>query len=97
MKITVDGTTYDYDPDTLRNDEAMALEAALSMTFKQWSEQLTAGSVGALTGLVWLVKRREEPALRFSEVQFAFSSLNIEDDSPAVPPTEPVELDPASS
>jgi len=88
MKITVEGVEYDYDPDTLRNDEAMAIEAALGVTFKQWSDQLSAGSVAALTALVWTVRKREEPALRFNDVTFAFSSLDIEGEADPTPPEE---------
>lgn len=92
MKITVDGKAYDFDEESMLNTEAMALEAAMGMPTQQWSELLQKGSVSALTGLVWLVRRREEPALRFSEVEFALAKLVFDDD--AVDPTEPV---PASS
>ena len=87
MKVTIDGTQYEYDPESLTNTEAMALEAALGMTFKQWSEMLQQGSVSALTGLVWMIQKRDEPAKRFSDVVFKFAELEIEDEAD---PTEPV-------
>lgn len=92
MKLTIDGKAYEYDPDTLLNTEMMALEAAVGVTFQQWGEQLQQGSATALTGLVWLVERREQPALRFSDVVFKVASLEIEEEE--ADPTEPV---PASS
>lgn len=88
MKLSVEGCEYDYDPASLTNKEAMAIEGALGVTFKQWSEQLTAGSVSALTALVWTVQKRDEPALRFDAVDFAFAELEIEDEAPDPTPPE---------
>lgn len=87
MKITVGDTVYEYDPNSLRNDEAMAIETALGVTFKQWSDQLSQGSIAALTALVWTVQKRDDPSLRFGDVKFAFAELQVEDE--AADPTQP--------
>ncbi len=86
MKITVDGNTYDFEPDSLRNDEAMLIEKQCGVTFKQWGELLEQGSILAMTALVWIIQRRENSALEFDDVRFEFSSLDIEDEAVAVPP-----------
>lgn len=83
MKITVGGKLYEYDAESLTNKEAAAIETALDVTFTRWTELLKAGSVHALTALVWIVQRRENPALRFGDVEFAFTDLQIDDDTPA--------------
>lgn len=85
MKLTIDGTAYDFDPATMRNDEAILIERECQMTFKAWGELLTQGSITAMTALVWIVQRREDPSIAFGDVRFEFGSLDVEDD--AVPPS----------
>jgi hypothetical protein len=88
MKISVDGNTYDFDAESMRNDEAMLIEKQCGVTFKQWGELLEQGSVLAMTALVWIIQRRENPALLFEEVRFEFSSLEVEEAPVVVPPPE---------
>ena len=89
MRVTLEGKEYDFDTASIRNDEAIAIETALGCTFKQWSQQLQDFSVSALTALVWIIRRREEPGLRFGDVTFELGSLHIEDDD--ADPTSPEE------
>jgi len=76
----VDGKTYEFDQDRLTNVECMAVEKATGMTTGEWQEALNAGSMLAITALVWLIRKREEPTTKFDEVEFAISSLEIAQD-----------------
>lgn len=78
IRVTVDGVPYDYDPKTLTNDEAMAIEKVTGGTYAQWGQALTNGSALATTAMVWILRRRNEPALRFDDVHFAIEAMETE-------------------
>lgn len=80
MKISVDGEQYEFDPEKMLNTEAIAIERATGQTFQQWSKSAQAGSIEAVTALVWIVRKRQQPDLRFKDVEFVLASVDIEDD-----------------
>jgi len=80
LRLHVDGKTYEFDQDRITNVECMAIEKAAGMTTGEWEEALNTGSALAVTALVWIVQKRDEPTLKFDEVEFSISSLNIERD-----------------
>ena len=88
MKITIEGHAYDFDTDKLMLSEARAVEKVCGCTFQEWSEQLQAGSMEALAALVWIVQKRENPDLRFNEVDFAISGIEIEEEENPAEPSE---------
>jgi len=89
MRITVQGVKYEFDPAHIRNDEAMALERALGCSFREWAQALADGSASAMTGLVWLLQRRETPGLKFGDVIFDMGEITVEDDAAEAPdPTQ---------
>jgi hypothetical protein len=98
-KVTVDGQVYDYDPSKMLNTEAIALQKVTGMTVPEWTTGLQAGDASALTGLVWLLFRRNGRELAFDEVEFDIGSLELEDDEePETPdPTPPAEPDGAAA
>lgn len=71
--------TYVLDRDSLMNTEAIAIEAATGRTLLDVFNGLPEVSMISITALVWILRRREEPGLRFEEVQFAISDLDLED------------------
>jgi hypothetical protein len=89
MKISIDGRCYEFE--RITNIEGMALEKATGMTFGEWGQALESGSMLATTALVWLVMRREQPDLRFGDVEFDPAELNIEQDDPKDEETSPPE------
>lgn len=93
MKIIINDETYDFDPQSMTNIEAMALERAVGMTMGEWQKALQDGSTTALTGIVWLAMRRRDPGVKFSDVTFAFGALRVEDDEDEAPvdPTDAAE------
>lgn len=88
---------FEFDPNSVTNREAMALEKATGMTFGQWSDALVAGSALAMTGVLWLIQRRVLPQLKFSEVEFPIAGIDVEDltaveeDAAPTGPTDEVE------
>jgi hypothetical protein len=80
MKITVSGIAYEYDSSKLMLSEARAIEKVCGCTFQEWSERLQTGSMEALAALIWLVQKRDNPELRFSDVDFEINSVEIEED-----------------
>jgi hypothetical protein len=93
-KVTVDGQVYDYDPSKMLNTEAIALQKVTGMTVPEWTTALQTGDAYALTGLVWLVYRRNGREVAFDEVEFDIGGLELaEDEEPADPTLPPVEAD----
>jgi hypothetical protein len=80
VKLIVNDETLDFDAKSITNREAMALEAAVGMTFGQFTDALKKQSALAMTGMVWLAQRRSNPKLKFSEVEFTFGDLKVEKD-----------------
>jgi len=103
--ITVKGVDYTFDAADITNDEGMAIEKAVGTTFDQWNENLAAGSMLAMTALVWLLQRRDNPGLKIQDVHFKVGDLAFkggEDDADAsgastevVPGGTRAEFDPA--
>jgi len=94
VKITVDGQVYDYDPAKMLNTEAIALQKVTGMRMTEWTTALTEGDAFALTGLVWLLWRRNDRDVSFDEVEFDIGSIDLQDDEPA--PEVPTEADEAA-
>ena len=79
MRITVGDTTYDYDVTTMGNDEAIALEEEVGYTVSEMLQALDRNSIKALTALLWLIQRRDNPALEFGDVKYKLSDLKEAD------------------
>jgi hypothetical protein len=91
MKVTIDGRAFDYNPNRMLNTEAIALQKVTGMRMQEWTAALTEGDAFALTGLVWLLYRREGNEVRFDEVEFDIGSIEIHDDE------APAEADPTGA
>ena len=57
-KIRINGETFDYDQSHHPMSEALAIEDATGMRYVDWETELSAGSMKAMCGFVWLVWRR---------------------------------------
>jgi hypothetical protein len=94
VRFRVGDHIYDYEPGSMTNSEAMAIEKVMGKTFDQWMKDLTAGSMYATTALVWHLQRRENPGLRFDDVTFTLGDFDIvpdeetTSDTPATGATE---------
>jgi hypothetical protein len=93
-KVTIDGQVYDYDPTRMLNTEAIGLQKVTGMKMQEWGKALEQGDAYALTGLVWLLYRRNGREVPFDEVEFDIGSISIEDDAPAAEEEEPGPTEP---
>lgn len=93
-KVTIDGVVYNYDPTRMLNTEAIALQKVTGMRMQEWSQALTEGDAFALTGLVWLLWRRDGRVVPFDEVEFDIGSIALEEDeaAPVEDPTVAAEV-----
>ena len=77
MKLTIDGEVFEFDASRMTNVEGMAIEKATGLLYAEWAEALSKGSMMAQTALVWVIKKRQEPTLRFDDV--VFTTVEIDD------------------
>lgn len=87
MKITIDGQAYEYDPARLLNTEAIALQRVTGMRMNEWTKSLQEGDATALTGLIWMLWRRNGREVDFDDVEFDIGALDIQDDQAEPDPT----------
>jgi len=90
MRLKIDGTSYDFDIEGMSNRDAIAVERVTGNTFGEWAERLKAGSMEAVTALVWIIRRQSDPGLKFNDVEFPIASLSMDEDpdpkaAPAIP------------
>lgn len=98
MQIVVDGQTYEFDTATLKVGEMRALKKASGMKIRDFTEGLSDSDPDALTGLVWLAKRRAGEHIKFDDLDFELSDFEVvSEDEPepaadgenaAVPPAD---------
>lgn len=73
LRFALDGTKYEFDEKRLMNVEAIAIKRVTSekLGFVDWMQAVSESDVEAITALVWIVRKRTEPDLRFSDVEFS--------------------------
>lgn len=85
LRFTIDGTKYEFDDQRLLNIEAIALQKTVGFKAPEWFEGIQAFDAEAVTGLVWLAKRRAGEDVRFTDIVFDLSEFvdTFESDKPA--------------
>ena len=86
--IRINGQHFDFNTARITNREGMSIESATDMTFTEVMDKASNGSLLALTALVWVVRKRNEPGLRFDDVDFALDDVEQVDDDETPDPTE---------
>ena len=93
--ITVGEESFEFDFENPSNREVMAIERVSGQTLMEWINALQAGSVTALTQLVWVVKKRDNSQLKLGDVEFKLGDFTIdhgdnpaEDDTPSADPKD---------
>jgi hypothetical protein len=74
----VEPKSWDFDPAKLMNPEAEAIERHTQMTYGEWQEALGRNSMLAFHGLLFVFLKRETPTLKWGDVQFSLSELDLE-------------------
>lgn len=64
-----DERVWPYKPDDLPYEDAERLEDLLDCTFDEFKGKVVRGGLKARRALLWLLLRRDNPKLRFSDVQ----------------------------
>lgn len=77
MQLNIGDESYLFDPEALRNDEADALERALGYSFTEFGKRLRDGYTSAVTAYVWVMRRREDPKVRMSDVKFTVGDIKV--------------------
>ena len=75
-----DPMSWDFDPNKLMNPEAEAIERHTGMTYGEWLQALGKSSMLALHGLLYVMLKRGIPTLKWDDVQFSMSEVDIEID-----------------
>jgi hypothetical protein len=73
-----DRETYEYNRGKLINVEFIAMERVTGMDGIELNRALDRGSVNALTALIWVLRKRQEPTLKFEQVVFNVGDLGLE-------------------
>jgi hypothetical protein len=68
---------YTFKPGKLTSAEAEAIESVTDWTYADFGERLLNGSKLALRVALWIVRKREEPDLRFSKVGFLMDEVTL--------------------
>lgn len=77
VKLSIGDDSWDVELGRFLNVEIMAIERQTGMTASEFEDALNRGSMTAHTALVWLVRRRTEPGLKFDDVVFNSADLSI--------------------
>lgn len=78
VRLAYAGKTYLFGEAVADNVELMDLENVMGVPLGDWADMLNRGSVRAVTALVWLMRRRDEPALAFADVRFRMTEVSLE-------------------
>lgn len=84
-----------FSPRTLMAVEAEAIERVTGLTFMEFGQALVRGSMAALRALVWVLLKRQEPTLKFADVDFPIGAVTTElDDDERAKAAERIRADP---
>ncbi len=68
-------------PEKMLSTEAEAIEGVTTLSFVQWGQALLNGSAICGRALVWVLLKRENPPLRFRQVDYPIGALSVELDN----------------
>ena len=68
--------TWEFDPQELLDVEATAIERVTGWTYGEFGEQFIKGSILARKALLWVLRKRTEPTLKFRDVAFRVRELD---------------------
>lgn len=89
-------TAWEFEPNKLMSPEAEAIERHTGMTYNEWTQAVTKGSMLALHGLLYVMLKRKEPTLKWDSVQFCLDDVDFElDDTETADAIAKLEAEPA--
>lgn len=69
---------WEFEPNKLMSPEAEAIERHTGLTFQEWGQAVTKGSILALHGLLFVLLKRSDPTLKWDAVQFCMDDLDFQ-------------------
>lgn len=83
--------TWDIAISKFMNVEMIAVERATGLPVPAFIVGVYSGSMLARTALLWILRKREEPTLKFDEVELEIGGLDIQDPDEDEPETAEVD------
>jgi hypothetical protein len=87
-RFTIGEDHWDFDPDKLSFQDALALEKQVGIPFGQLEAAANTGSVVAAGALFWLARRQSGDPVTWSELNFNLTGVEwsqIDDDGNVIP------------
>ena len=69
---------WEFSPQDILNVEAIAVKKKIGLDFQPWMQALASFDAEALTALVWVARKRQEPTLKYEDVSFPLGSIDFE-------------------
>ena len=69
--------TWVFRPEKLRSVEAEAIERVTDWTYDEFASAFLRDSIRARRALLWILRKRSTPTLRFVDVDFAIDELQV--------------------
>lgn len=73
----INDDTFMLDTERLLMSECIAIEKVTGQTWQEWQQAVSNGSMTALKAGLWIAVKRQQPELRFSEFDFAWSDFEV--------------------
>lgn len=75
---------WDFDPNHMKSREMIAVERLTGMTWPEWIDACSRGSMVAVHALLYVLLKRDVPALDPDQVEFELDEIDfVVDDEPA--------------
>jgi hypothetical protein len=78
MILHAGGDKWEISPDTILNVEAIMVKRKIGLDFQPWMEALQSFNAEAVTALVWIARKRQEPTVKFEDISFPLGSIDFE-------------------
>lgn len=72
--------SWDFKPGKLMSVEAELIERTTKMTYAEWLDAFSSGSISAQHALLWVFMKRENPAVKYDEIQFCADDIQADPD-----------------
>lgn len=74
-----------FDPGKILLSETLAMENAASLTWPQIIAGIAMGRTSAIAAVVWVLRKRKNPKLRFVDVEFSMEDFDASEDPDYLP------------
>lgn len=90
MRITANGKEVEFNYRKMTFAEGRAMERVTGRNFRELQEEKFVGSLTSLQALVWIVFKRDDPALKFTDLDdWDINAIEFDDDDDAEPEQVP--------